>query len=257
MFELTGKVAVITGSTKGIGHAIAVRMAQAGAKVVVSSRKAEKCSEVADAITATGAEAIAIPCNIGHKDQLQALVDQTIEAFGRIDILVCNAAVNPQFGPIAEMSDETFEMILRRNIHSNLWLCNMAIPGMAARNDGAIIIISSIAGYRGDAVVGAYAISKAADFQLARNLAVEWGHQNIRVNAIAPGLIRTDFARALWTDPVTRERVERMTPLGRLGEPDDIAGAAIFLASPAGCFVTGQVLVVDGGVTVVGAREAT
>lgn len=257
MFELTGKVAVITGSTKGIGLAIAKRMAEAGAKVVISSRKADKCSEVAEAIAASGGEAIAIPCNIGHKDQLQSLVDQTIDTFGQIDIVVCNAAVNPQFGPIAEMSDETFELILRRNIHSNLWLCNMAIPGMADRGDGAVIIVSSIAGYRGDAVVGAYAISKAADFQLARNLAVEWGHKNIRVNAIAPGLIRTDFARALWTDPQTKDRVERMTPLGRLGEPDDIAGAAVFLASTAGCFVTGQVLVVDGGVTIVGAREAT
>ena len=226
-------------------------MVQAGAKVVISSRKGDKCHEVANAIASSGADTLAVPCNIGHKEQLQALVDEAVGAFGQIDILVCNAAVNPQFGPIAEMSDETFEMIMRRNIHSNLWLCNMAIPGMAQRGDGAVIIVSSIAGYRGNAVVGAYAISKAADFQLARNLAVEWGSKNVRVNAIAPGLIRTDFARALWTDTETRERVERMTPLGRLGEPDDIAGAAVFLASPAGCFVTGQVLVVDGGVTVV------
>ena len=257
MFDLTGKVAVITGSTKGIGRAIAERMAEAGATTVISSRKADKCAEVAEAIAATGGKTLAVPCNIGHKEQLQSLVDRTIDALGRIDILVCNAAVNPTFGPSAEMSDETFDLILQRNIHSNVWLCNMAIPGMAARNDGAVIIVSSIAGYRGDAVVGAYAISKAADFQLARNLAVEWGHKNIRANAIAPGLIRTDFARALWTNPETLARVERMTPLGRIGEPDDVAGAAVFLASPAGRFVTGQVLAVDGGVTVMGAREAT
>ena len=256
MFDLSGKIAVITGSSKGIGRAIAEAMAQAGAKVVISSRKEDKCRAVAESIVADGGEAIAIPCNIGHKVQLQDLVDRTIEAWGRIDILVCNAAVNPYFGPMAKIPDDAFEATLQRNVQSNLWLCNMAIPQMAERKDGVAMIISSVAGFRGDGMLGAYAISKAADFQLARNLAVEWGASNVRVNCIAPGLIRTDFARALWENPETYEKVVRACPLGRIGEPEDIAGAAIFLASRAGSFVTGETLIVDGGVTMAGSRVA-
>ena len=250
MFDLTGKVCVITGSTKGIGRAIAEQMAKAGARVVVSSRDQGRCREVATAIKDAGGKAIALPCNIGHKDQLQALVDGTIAEWGQIDVLVCNAAVNPYFGPLRDIPDDAFQAIMQRNVQSNLWLCNMALPQMAERKDGAVIIISSIAGMRGETMLGAYGISKAADFQLARTLAVEWGHGNIRVNCIAPGLIRTDFARALWENPKLLERVTRGTPLGRIGEPDDIAGAALFLASPAGSFITGQTLTVDGGVTI-------
>lgn len=250
LFDLTGKVAIVTGSTKGIGKAIAEGFAQAGAKVVVSSRKEDKCAQVAGAINAAGGEAAAIACNISRTEELQALVDKTMEKWGRIDVLVCNAAVNPYYGPLAEISEEAYDKIMDTNVKCNLWLCNMVLPQMAERNDGAVIIVSSIGGLKGNDKLGAYGLSKAADMQLARNLAVEWGHANIRVNCIAPGLVRTDFARALWEDPAANARAVASYPIGRLGEPEDIAGAALFLAAPAGSFVTGQTLVVDGGTTI-------
>ena len=253
LFDLSGKVAVVTGSSKGIGRAIAERMAEAGAKVVVSSRKAPVCEEVVAAITKAGGSAVAIPCNIGHKEQLQALVDGTVKQFGRLDILVCNAAVNPFYGSLTDIPDDAFDRIMGSNVRSNHWLCQMALPHIAAAGGGAVIIVSSIGGLRGSKTLGTYAISKAADFQLARNLASEWGNRNITVNSIAPGLVRTDFARALWEDKERLARTLKSSPLGRIGEPDDIAGAAVFLAAPAGRFVTGQVLVVDGGVTTSGA----
>ena len=250
LFDLTGKVAIITGSTKGIGKAIAERMAQHGAKVAISSRKAGACEAVAAAINAKhpGA-AIAVPANISSKDDLQRLVDETRAAFGQVDILVCNAASNPYAGPMSGMSDEAFRKILDNNIVSNHWLIHMVAPEMAARKDGAVIIISSIGGLRGTNVLGAYAISKAADMQLARNLAYELSPNNIRVNCIAPGLVKTDFARMLWDNPEGEARALTGTPLRRHGDPDDIAGAAVFLASKAGGWMTGQTMVIDGGVT--------
>ena len=254
MFDLTGQVAVITGSSKGIGRAIAEQMAKQGARVVISSRKEDKCREVADSIKREGGEATAIPCNISHKDQLQALVDATLTEWGRIDILVCNAAVNPYYGPLSEIPDSAFKKIMETNVHSSLWLCTMVIPQMAERGNGSVIIVSSVAGFRGHNELGAYAISKAADFQLTKNLAVEWGPANVRVNCIAPGLVRTDFARMLWEDPEIYKRAVSVAPLRRIGEPDEIAGAAIFLASNAGSFVTGEILVVDGGASIVPAR---
>jgi NAD(P)-dependent dehydrogenase (short-subunit alcohol dehydrogenase family) len=251
LFDLTDKVALITGSTKGIGLAIADRMAEHGAKVVISSRKADACERVADDINkrrGKGKEvAKPIPCNINYKEQLQALVDGTRKAFGRIDVLVCNAALNPYYGPSKGISDEAFDKILGANIRSNHWLCQMVLPEMVDRKDGVIIIVSSIGGLRGSAVLGTYGISKAADLQLARNLAVEYGPSNIRVNCIAPGLIKTDFARALWDTPEAEKRTSQGTPLRRLGEPDDISGAAVFLASRAGQYMTGQGMVIDGG----------
>jgi NAD(P)-dependent dehydrogenase (short-subunit alcohol dehydrogenase family) len=252
IFDLTGRTAVITGSSKGIGRAIAEQMALAGANVVVSSRKAGPCEEVVAAIKATGGKAVSIPAHIGDKAALQNLVAKTHEAFGRIDILVCNAAINPYYGPLVEISDEAFDRIMASNIKSNLWLCGMVMPEMAERKDGAMIIVSSIGGLRGTPVLGAYAISKAADMQLARNLAVEWGKHNIRVNAIAPGLVKTDFAKALWDNPETLAQTLKQAPLGRIGDPIDIAGTAILLASDAGRFITGQTIVVDGGVTISG-----
>lgn len=250
MFDLTEKIALITGSTRGIGLAIAERMAQFGAKVVISSRKADACAQAAEKINAAGGTALAQAANISERAALRTLVDRTLEEWGRIDILVCNAAVNPHYGPLATIEDEAFDKIMASNVKSNLWLCNMVIPQMAQRKDGAVIIISSIAGLKGNKMLGAYGISKAADFQLARNLAVEWGPQNVRVNAIAPAIIRTDFARKLWEDPKLYANAIARYPLGRIGEPDDVAGAAIFLGSRAGAFVTGQVIVVDGGVTI-------
>jgi NAD(P)-dependent dehydrogenase (short-subunit alcohol dehydrogenase family) len=249
LFDLTGKVAVITGSSKGIGRAIAERMAEHGAKVVVSSRKAEVCEEVARGIRDRGGEAAVIPCHVARKQDLQNLVEKTVALWGGIDVLVCNAAVNPYLGPATGASDDVYERVMGANVRSNFWLCNMVLPQMAARGGGSVIIISSIGGLRGSAQLGLYAISKAADMQLARNIAVEWGPSNVRANAIAPGLVRTDFARALWENPELYRKRTRTTPLQRIGEPDEIAGAAVFLAARAGSFVTGQTIVIDGGTT--------
>ena len=252
LFDLSGKVAVITGSSRGIGRAIAQRMAEHGARVVISSRKAAPCAEVADAINAKhgAGRAIVVPANISSKDDLQRLVDQTMAQFGRIDILVCNAASNPYYGPMSGISDEQFRKVLDNNIVANHWLISMTAPQMIERREGSIIIVSSIGGLRGTPVIGAYGISKAADMALARNLAHEFGPHNVRVNCIAPGLIRTDFAKALWEDEAMLAKRNATTPLRRIGEPDEIAGAAVYLASSASTFMTGQSLIVDGGVTI-------
>jgi NAD(P)-dependent dehydrogenase (short-subunit alcohol dehydrogenase family) len=251
LFDLTGKVAIITGSSRGIGKAIAKRMAEHGAKVVISSRKQDACDAVAEAINARHpGQAIAVAANISDKAGLQHLVDEARRQLGPIDILVCNAASNPYYGPMEGIADEQFQKILTNNIVANHWLIAMVAPEMRARKEGAIVIISSIGGLRGTAVIGAYAISKAADMQLARNLAHEFGPDNVRVNCIAPGLIRTDFARALWENPDTLRRSTEGAPLKRIGEPDEIAGAAVFLAAPAGSFMTGQTIVIDGGQTI-------
>lgn len=252
LFDLTGKTAIITGSSRGIGRAIAEAMADQGARVVISSRKPGPCEEVAAEINKKHGDgtAIAIPANISSKEDLQALVDETNKTFGQIDIVVCNAASNPYYGPMSGISDDAFTKILQNNIISNNWLIQMVAPQMQARKDGAVIIVSSIGGLRGTPVIGAYNISKAADFQLARNLATEFGPDNIRVNCIAPGLIKTDFAKALWDNPETLKRSLAGTPMKRIGEPEEIAGAAVYLASKAGAYMTGQTLVVDGGATV-------
>jgi NAD(P)-dependent dehydrogenase (short-subunit alcohol dehydrogenase family) len=248
LFDLTGRVAIVTGGSRGIGRAICERLAEHGAKVVVSSREKDACEEVVAAIAARGGAAMAVPCNISRKEELRALVGATRAAWGRVDILVCNAAVNPYFGPSQEIPDEAYDRIMNANVRSNLWLCQMVIPEMAARGEGSVIIVSSIGGFRGSPRLGIYGVSKAADMQLARALAVEWGPRGVRVNAIAPGLVRTDFARALWEDPANLKKRTRDTPLLRIGEPDEIAGAAVFLAARASSFMTGQTIVVDGGV---------
>ena len=254
LFDLAGRAAVVTGSSRGIGRAIVQRLAEHGASVVVSSRKADACVAAAEEINRAVERkaAVAIPANISSKDDLRRLVDETDRLFGRIDILVCNAASNPYYGPMSGISDEQFRKILDNNVLSNHWLIQMAAPGMIARRDGSIIIVSSIGGMKGSPVIGAYDVSKAADFQLARNLAVEWGEHNVRVNCIAPGLVRTDFARALWESPETLRRATATTPMRRIGEPDEIAGAAVFLASKASAFMTGQTIVIDGGATIAG-----
>ncbi len=250
LFDLTGKVAIVTGSTKGIGLAIARRMAEHGATVVVSSRKADMCEAVAADIRAAGGKAVVIPCHVGRKEDLQGLVDRTVADCGGLDIVVANAAVNPYLGPMAGVSDEVYERVMGTNVRSNFWLANMTIPHMVARGGGTFLVISSIAGILGQPKIGLYGISKAADAALIRNIAVEWGPKNIRANAITPGLVRTDFARALWEDPVRYKQSTSNAPLQRIGEPDEIAGAAVFLASKAGSFMTGQTVVIDGGVTI-------
>ena len=254
LFKLSGKVAIVTGSSRGNGRSIAIQLAKAGAKVVISSRKLAACEEVVQTVRETcaahGGEAMAIVANISDKTQVEALVAQTRATWGGIDIMVCNAASNPYYGPMTGMSDEVFDKIMRNNVLSNAWLCNLAYPDMKARKNGAIVIVSSIGGLHGSSVIGAYNLSKAADMQLARNLAVEWGPDNIRVNCIAPGLIRTDFAKALHENPVLKAKVEGETPLRRIGEPDDIGGIAVLLASAAGQYITGQTIVADGGMMI-------
>lgn len=257
LFDLSGKVAIITGSTRGIGRAIAETFAEAGAHVVISSRKQDACEQVAGEINAKfgAGRAIAIAASISDKQALEDLVTQTRGAFGKIDILVCNAASNPYYGPMAGISDEQFRKIFDNNVLSNHWLVTMVAPEMTARRDGAILIVSSVGGLVGSDTIGAYNVSKAADFQLVRNLAKELGRHNVRVNAIAPGVIRTDFARALWEDPAAEAALQRAVPLGRIGEPEDIAGTALFLASSGGRYVNGQAIVVDGGMTVTGGLD--
>jgi len=254
MFDLTGKTAIITGSSKGIGKSIAMQMALQGAKVVVSSRKAEMCEttakEINDACLKTEGEAIVIPCNISDKTALKLLVDETNIQFGKIDILVCNAATNPYFGSIQDIPEEAFDKVMNNNIKSNHLLCQMVIPEMIDRKDGSIIFISSVGGIRASTVIGAYNVSKAADIMLAKNLAAEFGKFNVRTNVIAPGLFKTDFAKALWENPEILKQSTATCPMRRIGEPDEIGGAAVFLASKAASFVNGHTLVIDGGSTV-------
>jgi len=250
MFDLKGKVAVVTGSTRGIGKATARALAQAGAKVVVSSRKADACAEVVEELGVEGLTVTGIPCHVGRREQLEALVSQTVDKWGQIDILVCNAATNPVYGPMHTVSDDAFDTVINTNVRSIFQLCNMVCPDMAARGSGSVIVVSSIAALRGDAVLGMYGISKVAETGIVRNLAVEWGPSGVRANAIAPGLVKTDFARALWEDPERLARSEARAPLRRIGKPEEIAGVAVFLASDASSFVTGQTIVADGGVTI-------
>lgn len=252
LFDLSGKVALVTGSTKGIGRAVAEALAAYGAKVVVSSRKEDKCQEVADAIAADGGDALPVPCNMSRLDDIRALVDKSLEHFGRIDVLVCNAAVNPYYGPMLDVTEDAYDKIMNTNVKNNLMLCNMVLPQMAERKDGSVILLSSVGAMKGHDKIGIYNISKAADLQLARNLAVEWGTHNIRANAICPAVVKTDMARALWDTPDAEETAKTMYPLGRFGEVEDIAGAAVYLASKAGAWTTGQGIVVDGGATISG-----
>ena len=251
LFDLTGKVALVTGSTRGIGKAVAAELARAGARVAISSRKGDACDAARAELERAGHEVLAQPCNVSRKEELQALVDATRAKWGRIDIVVANAAANPYYGPLTGISDEAFDKIIANNVKSVLWLAAMTLPGMAANGGGSFTLVGSIGGLLANTVIGAYGVSKAAGHHLVRNLAAEWGPKNVRVNAIAPGLIKTDFARALWEDDARRAERIAATPLRRLGEPRDIGGIAVFIASDAAAFITGQVIVADGGVTIV------
>ena len=248
LFDLSGRVAVVTGSTRGIGKSIAEELARAGAKVAVSSRKQDACDQVRAEFEKQGFEVLARACNVSRKEELQALVEATTAKWGRVDIVVANAASNPYYGPLTGISDDAFDKIVTNNLKSVLWLAAMTLPGM--KSGGSFMLVGSIGGLIANTVIGAYGMSKAAGHHLVRNLAAEWGPKNVRVNAIAPGLIKTEFARALWEDEKrAAERVSN-TPLRRLGEPRDIGGIAVFLASDAAAFITGQVIVADGGVTI-------
>lgn len=249
-FSLMGQTAIVTGSTRGIGLSIARCYARAGAAVVISSRNQTDCDAVAAELTAAGHKALAVACNVGRDADRDALVNRALEAFGRIDVLVCNAATNLSFGPMSEASSDVFDKMISTNVKSMWSLCNRILPLMAAHNSGAVIAISSIAALRATDLVGLYSMTKAAEAALVRNYAMEWGPSNIRVNAILPGLIKTDFSRALWEDPAIGDVEIARTPLRRLGVPDDIAGLALLLASAAGAFITGQSIVIDGGQTI-------
>jgi NAD(P)-dependent dehydrogenase (short-subunit alcohol dehydrogenase family) len=250
LFDLTGNVALVTGSSRGIGRAAAMRLAEHGATVVVSSRSIESCQPVADDIVAAGGSALAIACHIGYRDQLVNLVAAANEAYGRVDVVVANAAISTHKGPILEMTDEAFDKVMATNVRGILTLAQLTVPDMAARGGGSFIVVSSIAGLRGSPGIGGYAVSKAADGALVRSIAIEWSGKGVRANCVAPGLIRTDFARPLWDDPSFYEARIRETPMRRIGEADEIAGTIVYLASPASAFMTGQTVVVDGGVTI-------
>ena len=249
LFDLTGKVALLTGASKGMGASMALGLAEHGAKVVVSSRKLDQCEETAKAINDQIGEerAIAIACNIGYKDQLQALVDETHERLGKIDILVANAGVNPFYGSILDIPDDAYGKIMDSNVRSNLWLAKMVAPDMVEKGSGSIMITSSTGAFKASEVLGAYSISKLADIGLVRNLAAELGPKGIRVNAVCPGLVKTDFAKALWDNPEAAQRANEETPMRRLGEPDDFKGVVVYLASDASSWMTGQALTLCGG----------
>jgi NAD(P)-dependent dehydrogenase (short-subunit alcohol dehydrogenase family) len=247
---LTGKVALVTGATRGIGKSIAEELARAGARVALCSRKADACEQTKTEFEKNGFQVLARPCNVSRKEELQAFVDATTGKWGGIDIVVANAATNPYYGPLTGIADDAFDKIFANNLKSVLWLAGMTLPGMADKGGGSFILVGSIGGILANTVIGAYGISKAAGHHLVRNLAAEWGPKNVRVNAIAPGLVKTEFARALWEDEKRRQERIDATPLRRLGEPRDIGGIAVFLASPASAFITGQCIVADGGVTI-------
>jgi dehydrogenase/reductase SDR family member 4 len=250
LFDLHGKVALVTGATRGIGRSIAEELARAGAKVALCSRSAEACEATRAEFEKQGFDCLAQACNVSRKAELQGLVDAATARWGGIDIVVANAAANPYYGPLAGIPDEAFDKIFANNVKSTLWLAGMTLPAMAGRGGGSMIVVGSIGGIIANTVIGAYGMSKAAVHHLVRNLAAEWGPSKVRVNAIAPGLIKTEFARALWEDEARRTQREQATPLRRLGEPRDIGGIAVFLASEAAAFVTGQCIVADGGVTI-------
>jgi NAD(P)-dependent dehydrogenase (short-subunit alcohol dehydrogenase family) len=252
LFNLKDKSILITGSSRGIGKSIAHQCALHGANVVISSRKLNACELAAQEINDSVGKNVAFPisANISDEDQLKELVALTRERLGKIDTLVCNAATNPFMGSMLDMPNDKFDKVMNNNIKSNQILCNLVLPEMIERKDGSIIIISSIAAIKGSPILGAYNISKAADVMIVKNIAAEFGHKNIRANSIAPGLIKTDFAKALWENPDILKTVLSSTPMQRIGEPDEIAGVAVMLASDAGNYINGQTIVVDGGTTI-------
>jgi len=251
LFNLKNKSFLITGSSKGIGKSIAFHAADHGAQVIISSRKIDACNETANEINEhCGAEvAFPIQANIAHEEELNNLVNQTNKLLGKIDVLICNAATNPFMGSMADIPSDAFDKVMNNNIKANHILTNLVTPQMIGRKDGVIIIISSVGGTIGSNLIGTYNISKAADIQMVKNIAVEYGHHNIRANTVAPGLIRTDFARGLWENPVIHEQYTKTHPMRRIGEPDEVAGAVIMLASDAGKYINGQTIIVDGGAT--------
>lgn len=248
MFDLTGRVALLTGASKGMGRAMAQGLAEHGATVVISSRKLEACQAAADAINRKqNGKAVAMACNVSKKAEIEALVEATRREVGPIDVLVGNAGVNMHMGPMSSISDDLFDKIMQTNVRSNHWLAQLVAPDMVSKGKGSIVLTSSINAFEGSKVLGTYGMSKLAIIGLVRNLALEFGTSGVRCNAICPGLVKTDFSEKLWSDPALVAPHLANTALGRLGEPDDFQGPAVFLASDASLFVTGQALTVCGG----------
>lgn len=249
LFDIAGKVAIVTGASRGIGQSIAEEFAKAGAKVVLASRKQADLEQVVARIREQGGDAIAIAAHTGQKQTLIELAQRTVQHYGRIDILVNNAATNPHFGPVLEAEDSLWQKTIEVNLMGNVWLCQAVVPIMRQHGGGKIINIASIVGLNPGHFQGIYSVTKAALISLTKTLAMELGRENIQVNAIAPGLVQTKFAQVLWENDRMMEQVMMKTPVGRIGQPVDIAGLALWLASPASSFVTGAVFVADGGIT--------
>lgn len=249
-FNLQNKIAIVTGASKGIGESIARLLAGAGAKVVVSSRKQEAVDEVAQAIKQAGGEAIGVAANVGEMNQLRHLFNETMETYGGVDIIVNNAASNPVYGPVQDCDEAAFDKIMDVNVKAPFELSKWAHPVMKQRGGGSVVHISSVEGIHPSPGLGIYSVSKAALLMLTKAQAKEWGKDNIRVNAICPGLIKTKFSQALWQDEKTLKYFMQMTPLGRMGTPDEIGALALFLASDLSAYCTGAVFTADGGTTV-------
>lgn len=250
MFRLDDKIALVSGASKGIGEAMARGLAEFGAKVVVSSRKQEAVDAVAEEFRTDGLEATAIAANMGSTDDIQSLVDKTAEVYGGLDIIVNNAAANPVFGPVQNTDERAFDKIIDVNLKGPFELCKRAHPIMQRRGGGSIINISSIGGLKPESGIGIYSVSKAAIISLTQAMAQDWGADGIRVNAICPGLIKTKFSEALWQDQQIHDQFVNRIPLGRIGEPGDIAGLAVYLASDASAYCSGGFYMVDGGYSV-------
>ena len=249
-FDLTGKVALITGASKGIGRAMATAMGQAGAKVIISSRKQEALDDVAKEMQSEGIDVLPVASFVGDSERMKSLVDESIKKYGGIDILVNNAAINPVFGPVLDTDEVAFDKIMQVNVKGPFELAKMVHPTMVSRGGGSVINISSIGGLTPEAMLGIYSVSKAALISLTKVMAKEWGEDGIRANVICPGLIKTKFSEALWSNEKILNSVMRKQPLNMLAEPEDVAGLALLLGSPAGAFCSGGVYTSDGGYTI-------
>lgn len=250
LFDLSGRVAIVTGSSRGLGLASARGMAEQGAKVVISGRKPEACEAAVAEIRAAGGEAIAVPCNIGRKEELQRVVDTANQQWGRVDIVMANAAIHPWIGSVLDLKDETFNKFMQVNVQSSIWLAQMTVPGMLERGYGRFIVVASIVGLLGDPVTGTYGLTKAADMQFVRNLAMEFASRGVTANCIAPGTFKTEMARSQWEDEALVRWYNDRNPSKRFGEVDELAGLAVMLASPSGGYINGQTIAVDGGHTI-------
>jgi NAD(P)-dependent dehydrogenase (short-subunit alcohol dehydrogenase family) len=249
-FSLDGRVAIVTGASRGIGQAIALRLARAGARVVLASRKLEAVERVAAEVTAAGGQALPVAAHVGHAAEVDALVARAADTFGRVDIVVNNAATNPHFGMLLTADDGQWLKTFDTNVLGVIRLCRAAVPHMEAVGGGKIVNVASIAALRPSPGMGVYGVSKAAIVALTQQLALELGPSNIQVNAIAPGVIKTRFSTLLWQTPDIAGPILNRTPLKRFGEPEDVAGLALYLASPAANFVSGGVFVIDGGLNI-------